>query len=58
MTVTTTAPTIPTTHAEAISFALDHLVPFEVADFLTDWRGGKDGKPSVEWLTSDLGQEG
>lgn len=43
----TIAPTIPTTAAEAIAFALDHLEPFEVTDFLTDWREGKD---LMSWL--------
>lgn len=41
-------PTIaPTTDAEAIAFALDNLEPFEVAEFLTEWR---DRKPLTPWL--------
>ncbi|QIS94678.1 hypothetical protein FQ775_24115 [Nitratireductor mangrovi] len=47
MTITAIAPTVPTTDAEAIAFALDHLDAFEVADFLADWCEGKDPKP---WL--------
>jgi hypothetical protein len=45
--MTTATIFLPTTDAEAIAFALDHLEPFEVADFLSDHRDGKDLKP---WL--------
>ncbi|WP_192856827.1 hypothetical protein [Manganibacter manganicus] len=40
-------PSLPNTDAEAITFALDRLEPFEVADFLSDYRDGKDLTP---WL--------
>jgi hypothetical protein len=44
----TISPTIPITDAEAIAFALDHLEPFEVRDFLSDWRNGNDLTPWLE----------
>lgn len=46
--MTTNTPTIPANDAEAIAFALDHLEPFEVAEFLKDWREGRDLKPWLE----------
>ncbi|MGO4841561.1 hypothetical protein AB4144_55810 [Rhizobiaceae sp. 2RAB30] len=33
----------------AITFALDNLEPFEVSEFLRDWREGKDLTP---WLNA------
>nr|WP_295467351.1 hypothetical protein [Mesorhizobium sp.] len=38
---TLTIPATPTTAEEAIAFALDYLEPFEVADFLSDWRAAR-----------------
>lgn len=38
---------------EAIAFALDHLEPFEVADFLSEWREGKDLGPWLAALYED-----
>lgn len=48
MSITTKTPTLPTTDAEAIAFALDHLEPWEVAMFLADWREKKDMTPWLE----------
>ena len=44
---------LPTTPAEAINFALDHLEPFEVSEFLSEWREGKDLKPWLAALRAD-----
>ena len=48
MTITTEmTPALPSTDADAIAFALDHLEAFEATDFLSDYRDGKDLAP---WL--------
>jgi hypothetical protein len=46
-------PALPTSAAEAITFALDHVEPFEAADFLSDWREGKDLRPWLHAILQD-----
>lgn len=46
-------PALPTFAAEAIAFALDHVAPFEVRDFLSDWRDGKDLRPWLDAILQD-----
>lgn len=53
-----TTDTLPTVAAladprAAIDFALDHLQPFEVADFMRERRDGKDLKPWLDALEAD-----
>lgn len=38
---------------EAMNFALDHLEPFEVSEFLTEWRAGKDLGPWLDAVKAD-----
>ena len=40
---------VPTNAADAISFALSNLEPFEVVPFLKDFQ---DGKPLEDWINS------
>ncbi|MDQ0511668.1 hypothetical protein [Ancylobacter amanitiformis] len=46
--------TLPTTDAQAIAFALDHLEPYEVPEFLKDWRDGKSLRP---WMPDGVSPE-
>jgi len=47
---TTEATARPQTDKDAIKFALDHVDPLHIADFLRDWV---DEEPLEKWLTSD-----
>lgn len=59
MTSTILAPTLPTTDAEAIAFALDLLQPYELAEFLTEWREGKDLQPWADaWVRDQKAAQG
>lgn len=53
MTTSTIIPSLPTSAAEAIAFALDHVEPFEATDFLSDWRNGKDLRPWLDAILQD-----
>lgn len=55
MTITANLPaaTALSDHATAINFALDHLEPFEVAEFLRERREGKDLTAWLEGVQHD-----
>lgn len=46
---------LPLNDAEAINFALDILQPFEVGEFLREWRDGKDPSPWIVAACQDRG---
>lgn len=59
MSITIPAPALPTTDAEAIAFALDRLEPFQTAEFLTEWREGKDLQPWADaWVRDQKAAQG
>lgn len=53
MPVSTANLKLPTTAAEAIAFALDHLPSYETTEFLADWREGKNLQPWLDALKAD-----